>query len=512
MRKWSPLVAVCLGTFMLLVDVTIVNVALPAMATALDASFAALQWVVDGYALALAALLLVGGSAADRYGRRATYLAGLVGFAAGSLACGLAPTAGLLVAARVVQGAGAAAMFAATTALLQHTYTGRDRGTAFGVWGAVSGAAAAAGPVLGGLLTQGVGWRAVFLVNLPVAVLAVALTLRSVPESRGPRGGVDVAGGLSFTVAAAGLVFGLISGADRGWTAPVTLAGLGTAAGALAGFVAVERTRAHPLLDLGLFRRPSFAVLMVAAVALQAAAFGPLAYVSIRLQSLGGLGPVRAGLAVVPLSVAAFAVSASVGRLLHGIPPRLPVGGGLLLVGAGALLLTAAGPDSGPAALLPGLAVTGLGVGLATPVLVSATLAAVPGHRAGMAGGAVNTFRQLGTALGIAVFGTLLSTRIDAVVAADPGVRDPAATAAAVARGATGTVLAAAPAGARAHLAGLADRAYADGLDLVFLVAGAVALLAGALVLAVRPAPAATPPGPGAGAEPGAGRVSPGIR
>ncbi|MEV6630444.1 DHA2 family efflux MFS transporter permease subunit [Actinoplanes sp. NPDC051470] len=482
MRKWSPLVAVSLGTFMLLVDVTIVNVALPSMALALDTSFTALQWVIDGYSLALAALLLVAGACADRYGRRAAYVGGVALFALASLACGLAPSPEALVAARLVQGIGAAAMFAATTALLQSSYTGRDRGTAFGVWGAVSGASAAAGPILGGLLTEGVNWRAIFLVNIPVAVVTVVLTWKVVPETRNPAGRVDWAGGAAFTVAAAALTYALIAGGEHGWSGPRTVSGLAIAAVALLGFVAVERKQAHPLLDLRLFRSASFTALMIAAVVLQGAAFGPLAYVSVWLQSLLGLGPVDAGLVVLPLCVASFVVSAAVGRLLHGISPRMPVGVGLLFIGAGALLMTLVGPGSGWGALVPGLAVAGVGVGLAMPVLVSATLAAVPHERAGMAGAAVNTFRQLGMALGIAVLGTLFSGRLEDSLHAT--VTDAHATAAGLSRGAAQSILAHAP-----QLNEAAHRAFADGLDLIFLGSGVAALLGGVLVLAVvRPA------------------------
>jgi EmrB/QacA subfamily drug resistance transporter len=484
MRKWSPLVAVCLGTFMLLVDVTIVNVALPSMALALDTSFTSLQWVIDGYALSLAALLLVAGSLADRYGRRGAYVVGLIVFALASLACGLAPSAGALIAARLVQGVGAEAMFAATTALLQSSYSGRDRGTAFGVWGAVNGASAAAGPLLGGVLTQGISWRAIFLVNLPVAVVAVVLALRVLPETKSASGRVDALGGLTFTLATAAAVFGLISGGEHGWGDTTTVASFAVAAAALAGFLVVERRSAHPLLDLGLFRRPSFVVLMLTAVILSAAAFGPFAYTSLWLQSLLGLGPIRAGLVVLPLSVASFAVSAFLGRLLHGRSPRLPVGIGMLLIGAGSLLMMLVASTSGWVVLLPGLVVSGLGVGLATPVLVSAVLATVPGHRAGMAGGAVTTFRQLGMAVGIAVLGTVFAGRIADVVAGG-SVPDPGAVAGALSSGGAAQVLAAAPAPGRAALTALAHRAFASGLDQVFLVCGVSALVCGVLVLAV---------------------------
>lgn len=492
MRKWLPLTAVCLGTFVLLLDVTIVNVALPAVATSLSASFSDLQWVVDGYALALAALLLLAGAVADRAGRRATFVAGLVLFAAASVACGASPSAAFLVVSRVVQGVGGAAVFAATTALLSTSYSGRDRGTAFGVWGAVSGAAAAAGPLVGGVLVEALSWRWVFFVNLPVAAVAVVLALRSLPETRHPAGRLDVGGAVSFTLAAASLVLGLIRGGEHGWTSTGAVAAFGVSALAVVVFALVERRVSAPLLDLRLLRAPSFSGLLVVAVLMQAAAFGTLAYASLWLQSLLGLDAVRAGLVVLPLSVVAFVVSAAVGRLLHDRAPWVPIAAGMALIGAGDLLVVAALHARTPAdwvALVPGMVVVGLGVGLGTPVLVSAALAGVPHHRAGMASGAVNTARQLGMALGIAVLGSVLSARVLSVVAAAPGVPEPERFAAGLTSGGAQQLLAAVPAGARSAAVELAHTAFAAGLDRVFLVAG-LAGLAGALVglVALRPA------------------------
>ncbi|GAA4831300.1 MFS transporter [Actinomycetospora corticicola] len=473
MRRWWPLVAICLGTFMLLVDVTIVNVALPAMAGSLESSFAGLQWVIDGYALALAALLMVTGSLADRFGRRRLYLVGLGVFAAASLACGLAPTAGALVAARVVQGAGGAAMFATTAALVAITYHGRDRGTAFGVWGAVNGLAAACGPLVGGVLTEVWGWRAIFLVNLPVAALAVALTLAVVARDVRVDGAtrIDLAGAAAFTAASTALVYGLIEAGAVGWSAVGTVVPLVAAAVALAVFVAVERRVAHPVLDLALFRNRSFAALMVAAAVLSGAAFAHLALVSLWLQEVLRLSPIRAGLAVVPLSIASFVVSAAAGRLLHGGSPARPVAGGLALIGFGVLLLGVVDAGSGPWALAPGLVVCGLGVGLATPVLVSATLAVLPPAKAGVGSAAVNTFRQLGLAVGLAVLGTVFAGYANPT---DPGAPG-----------------------------------YTDGLDAVFLTAGVAALAAAVLVVVLVRRPTSEPaavasaaPGPAAPTEP----------
>jgi EmrB/QacA subfamily drug resistance transporter len=485
MRPWWPLVAVCLGTFMLLVDVTIVNVALPPIAASLGTSFGALQWVIDGYALALAALLMVTGTLADRFGRRRVYVVGLVVFAIASLACGLAPSAGALVAARVVQGIGGAAMFATTAAILATTYHGPRRGVAFGVWGAVNGLAAACGPLLGGLLTEAWGWRAIFLVNLPVAVLAVALTLAVVTESAaGARSRIDVLGAVTFTVASAALVYGLVSAGEHGWGATVTVVALALAAAALVGFLVVEHRSAAPMLDLGLFADPSFAALMVAAAVLQAAAFAHLALVSLWLQSVLGLSPIRAGLVAVPLSVASFVVSVAAGRFLHGGSPARPIAGGLALIGIGVLLMTVVGPTSGPWSLFAGLVVAGLGVGLATPVLVSATLGVLPPHRAGVGSAAVNTFRQLGLAVGLAVLGTIFAGRVTTVLTG-AGIADPTTTANALAGG---------KAGSTGVPMATVHQAFAAGLDTVFTVAGVCAVVAAVLVAVfVRPAPVLEP-------------------
>ncbi|GIJ44293.1 MFS transporter [Virgisporangium aliadipatigenens] len=450
MRKWWPLVAVCLGAFMLLVDVTIVTVALPDMAGDLKASFSELQWVMDVYALALAALLLGAGSLADLLGRRRVYVAGLLFFALASLACGLAPNAATLIAARAAQGLGGAAMFATTMALLNSTYRGRDRGMAFGVWGAVNGAAAAAGPILGGLLTEHLDWRAIFLVNLPVSVITVVLTLAVVAESRRADGArPDPWGMLFFTAAAGALTYGLIEAGDRGFTAGRTLLAFAVAACASVAFVVVENRRPQPMLDLALFRRPSFVAVMLAGALLMASAFAILAYTSVWLQQVLGLGPVRAGAALVPMAAAAFVSSGLSGRFLANVAPRLPIGVGLLLVAAGSAAQAVLDASSDAWAVLPGLVVGGIGVGVSIPVLSSAVMASVPAERGGMAAGALNTFRQLGYALGVAVLGLVF--------------RD----------------------GVEGHPAGGPRAAYATALDHAYLVAAGFGVVGGLLVLAL---------------------------
>ena len=451
MRKWGPLLGICLGAFMLLMDVTITTVAMPAIGRGLHASFTALQWVLDGYALALAALMLGAGSLADLLGRRAVYLAGVAVFAAASLTCALAPSGGVLVAARVVQGAGGAAMFATTVALITATYDGRDRGIAFGVWGAVNGGAAAAGPLLGGVLVAHVGWRAIFWVNLPIAVVAAIVTAATVRESRNPAGGrVDVPGMVAFTAGTSAIVYALSRGEGDGWTSPHILGALAGGLALLVIFALVERRTRHPMLDPGLFRGRSFTGIMLAALIVQGSAFGYLVYTSLWLQFVLRLSAVRAGLALVPLAVTAFVVSAAVGRFLHGRAPGPVIAVGALLVGAGAFAQAGLDAGSSANALLPGLVVAGVGVGLATPVLVSAAMAAAPPERAGMAGGAVNTVRQFGFAVGVALFGTVFQARAGQ---APSGVREAGA--------------------------------FATGLDHVYVAAGIGGVAASVLVVAL---------------------------
>ncbi|WP_369231930.1 MFS transporter [Streptomyces sp. R21] len=469
MRTWGPLTAVCLGTFMLLLDVTIVVVALPDMARSLHASLSDLQWVVDGYALALAALLLGIGAAADILGRRKVHVAGVALFAAASLLCGLASGPGMLVAARALQGVGAAAMFATTLPLLGSVYHGRQRSTALGIWGAVSGGAAAVGPVLGGLLTEGPGWRWIFFVNLPVSVASIWLTLRVVPESRGPRGmRIDWAGTATFAGFAGALTYGVVRAGSDGWTSTAPTASFVLAALALAGFVLVERRVAHPLLDLSLLRKPAFVGVMVGALAFNGVAFGVIPYLSIWMQTVLGMSPVRGGLTLLPLTGASVVVAILAGKLLHGVPARLTIGGGLLLIGSGAFCQAVLDADTSWTMLIPGLVLVGTGTGFVSPSIAGAALAAVPQERSGMAGGAVNTVRQLGYALGVAVFGTVLTSRMQ-----DTLPHDAAHTLAGGGAGAlSGTF--------SEHTL---RAAFASGLDTASVAAGVTGMIAGALVL-----------------------------
>jgi EmrB/QacA subfamily drug resistance transporter len=467
MRKWWPLVAVCAGACMLLIDVTIVTVALPDMARQLNTTFSDLQWVIDLYALVLGALVLTVGAVADRLGRRRIYLTGLVLFAASSLACGLAPNVGVLIAARGVQGIGAAAMFATTMALISNMYSGRDRGMAFGVWGAVNGAASAVGPIVGGLLTANFGWRWIFLVNLPISVIAVVLTLRFVTESSDPYPRrIDLPGMVTFTVAAAALTYALIRGT---WASGETIALVVVAVAALVAFVVAERRSAAPMLDLSLLRSRLFTAMLLGGGLLSAAAWAAMTYQSLWLQSVLGLSAIQAGLVFLPAAGAAFLVSGQVGRFLHRTSPRWMVGTGLLVIAIGALSEAVVKQNSSWPVLIPGLVLIGVGAGLAMASLTSTALAAVPGERAGMAGGALSAFRQLGYAFGIAVLGEVFR----AGLTRSAGTR----LSATLSGGQAQAVIARAP-----GLSPVVHRAFASGLDFAALVAAGLGAVAAILV------------------------------
>ena len=411
MRKWAPLIAICLGTFMLLIDITIVNVALPDLTKDLGATFSQLQWVIDIYALALAALLLGAGSIADAIGLKKVYLVGLIVFALASLACGTAQNVQWLIFARGVQGIGGAAMFATTIALINTSYSGRDREAAYGIWGAVSGAGAGAGVVVGGVLTQFLSWHWVFLVNLPIAAIAIGLTAAVFTAGGSERVRLDLGGMITFTTAATLITLATIRAGEDGWTAsgPTIAFVLGFAA--LVVFVLIQRRHPSPLIDLNLLRSRAFAGAVLAAMLLSLSAFGALILVSIWLQSVVGLDPLGAGLALLPLAGTAFVVAGGFGRFMNRVSPAAPIAGGLLFIGTGGLLLNLVQADSSWPALTPGLIVIGIGVGLSTPPLTSAALAAVPKERSGMASGIVNTARQLGLAFGVAILGTVFTAR-----------------------------------------------------------------------------------------------------
>jgi EmrB/QacA subfamily drug resistance transporter len=412
-RKWWTLIAVCTATFMLLLDITVVNVALPDIQRSLHASFSDLQWVVDAYSLTLAAFLLTAGVMGDMFGRREVFAIGLGIFSVASLVCGLATSSTMLNFSRAVQGVGGAVMFATSVALIASAFHGRDRGTAFGIYGAVLGGAVAVGPLIGGAITSGIGWRWIFFVNVPIGVVAVFITLAKVQESKDPNTRrVDWIGFISFSVSLFFLVLALVRGNSDGWGSTLIIGLFVGAAVLMTVFLVAEWRQKDPMLDLGLFRRPAMVGVSATAFTLSASIFAMFLYLTLYIQDDLGYGPLAAGIRFLPITVMAFVVAPVAGKLTVRMQSRYLLSVGLLLVTGGLLLMATTHPDSGWTQLLPGYIVAGAGIGMVNPVLASASIAVVPFQRSGMASGANSTFRQVGIATGIAGLGAVFASQI----------------------------------------------------------------------------------------------------
>jgi EmrB/QacA subfamily drug resistance transporter len=490
-RKWT-LVAVCTTTFMLLLDITIVNVALPSIQKDLSASLTGLQWVVDAYALTLAALILTAGALADRYGRRLLFLVGVVVFTGSSLVCGFAWNIAALDIARAVQGVGGAALFATALALIGHEYRGRELGGAIAIWGATIGAAVASGPLVGGILTDALSWRWVFFVNVPVGVFALFAGLTQMRESR-DEGAVraDFWGLATLSASLFLIVFGLLRGNTSGWSSALILSCLIGGAALLVVFVLVEHMQERPMLDITLFRQPAFLGVSIATFCIGAGMFAQFPYLSIYLQSVLGYSPLAAGVRFLPITVFVFAVPLTMRRFAPGAPFRVVIAAGLALVAAALFLMHGLTGSSHWTALLPGFIVGGIGIGLANPAIAAAALRVVDPARTGMASGVNNAFRLSGVAVGVAALGAVLESRAADSLASSLG---PHGRALGQAVASTGTRVA----GSHPGLAQAASTAFVSGLNGVLLVGGIVvavgAVAAALLMRAPRPvtAPAAT--------------------
>ena len=497
-RKWWTLIVVCLAIFMLLLDITIVNVALPKLQRELHASFTDLQWVIDAYALALAALVLNAGSLADLLGRKRVFIAGVVIFTAASALCGAATTPLFLILSRALQGVGGAIMFATSLALLSQEFHGRERGTAFGIWGATTGAAVAVGPLIGGALTTWAGWRWIFFVNLPIGAATVAGSMLQLRETRDEEhGGIDSLGLATLAGGLAALVLGLLRGNDWGWTSGRVIGVFGAAAALLVAFVAVELGQARPMFDVTLFRKPAFAGAQTTAFALSSAVFALFLYLTLYFQNVLGYSPIAAGLRFLPTTLLSFAVAPVAGKLSAQVPVRLLLGIGLLLDSGALVLMHGLTPSSGWTDLLPGLILLGAGIGLVNPPLASAAISVVEPRRAGMASGINSTFRQVGIATGIAALGALFQSHIRSDLAAKVAGGHGDELARAVASGNARQALRNLPPQVQTATLHAARSAFVGALNEIFLVAAGVAfvgaLLAFALVrqrdFAVSPAP-----------------------
>lgn len=405
------LVVMCVGYFLVLLDVTIVNVALPQIGVGLGAGASDLQWVVDGYALALASLLLAGGTVGDLRGHKRVVLSGLSVFGVASLGCGLAPTTGVLVGARIAQGIGAALLLPGTLAIISNAFPGKaEQARAIGIWAGIGSIALPAGPLIGGALVQGLGWRAVFFLNVPIVLAAGVVAVRVVHESqeaqtrRLDRAGV-VLGGLLL----ASVTFAVIEGGHGGLDGPVVIA-IVAAIALFVDFLVVERSSPDPMLPLALFRRAAFSAANAVAGAMNLGTLGLLFLLTLFLQTVQHRSALAAGVAVLPLFLPLTVLAPLAGRLTARIGPKLPMTAGLVIAAAGVALLARLQPDSSYLTLLPAMLLWGVGLGLLTPAVVSAAVAAVEPDRAGLASGVNNTARQAGGAIGIAAFGAVAGT------------------------------------------------------------------------------------------------------
>jgi EmrB/QacA subfamily drug resistance transporter len=488
-RKWWTLFAVSVATFMLLLDITVVNVALPSIRDDLGASFTDLQWVVDAYALTLAALVLTAGSLADRLGRRRVFVAGLTIFTGASMLCALAPDPTFLNLARAIQGVGGAIMFAVSLALIaQEFVAGRERGMAMGIYGATIGIAVAIGPLVGGALTDSLGWESIFYLNVPIGIAAIAVTCLRVRESRDPNATrVDWPGVVTFSAALFVLVLALVRGNDEGWGSTLIVSLLAGAGALLLAFVAIERRVAEPMLPLELFKRPAFTGVQLAAFAISSSIFALFLYLTLYLQNYLGLSPFQAGLRYLPITVVSFFAAPVAGALLSRVHARVMLGVGLAGVGAGLLLMSGIDAGSDWTTLLGGFLVAGAAVGLINPVVADVAVSVVPKERSGMAAGINDTFRQVGVAVGIAVWGAIFvgrgADKVAELTAGTPTANGgrPRELVEAASSGNLDQALQAVPPSARHTVANAAREGFLSGLNDV-LTLGAVVSFAGAVL------------------------------
>lgn len=406
--RWLVLTVMCVGYFLVLLDVTVINVALPQIGAGLGASVSGLQWVVDGYALALAALLLAGGTIGDLRGHKPVVLTGLAVFGVASLMCGLAPSAGVLIVGRVVQGIGAALLLPGTLTIISRSFPERgEQARAVGIWAGVGSSALPAGPLLGGLLVQGPGWRWVFFLNIPIVLIAGAVALRIVRADADRRAGhLDRTGVVLGAVTLAAMTFAVIQAGHTGLGAATVIA-IVVAVLALAGFLRTEHTVAEPMLPLPLFRRPAFSTANSVAAVMNLGTLGLLFLLTLYLQSVQHRSALEAGVAVLPLFLPLTVLAPIAGRVTARRGPKPMMLVGLLLAALGVALTATWTADTAYPMLLPAMLGWGVGLGLLTPAAVAAAIAAAPPQRSGLASGVNNTARQAGGAIGIAAYGAI---------------------------------------------------------------------------------------------------------
>ncbi|MBA3843833.1 MAG: MFS transporter [Actinobacteria bacterium] len=411
-KKWWTLAAVSVGLFMIMLDNTVVNVALPSIKHSLGMSIEGLEWVVAGYALTFAAFMLIGGKLADYVGRRRIFMVGLAVFTAASLACGLAPNGGFLIGARIVQGLGGALMNPATLSIITATFEPRERGKAIGIWAGVSAMALAIGPLVGGLLTEHVNWNWIFFVNVPIGILGLVATPLFIDESRdqSAQQRLDIPGLATSALGLFSLTYAFIEANNYGWTSPRILAAFAIAVIALGGFVLLERHQRAPMLDLSLFRNRTFGGANAAMLFVGLAMFGTFFYVSLYMQNVLHYSPVEAGASFLPMTVLIILIAPRAGALTDRVGSRWLVGIGMTLLSAMLFYYTQLGAHERFWNLLPGLLLGGIGMGMTMTPVTAAAMSAVAVDKAGVGSAVLNSSRQVGGSLGIAVMGSIVAS------------------------------------------------------------------------------------------------------
>jgi EmrB/QacA subfamily drug resistance transporter len=413
-RKWWTLLAVSFGLFMIMLDNTVVNVALPSIQRDLNVDFSSLEWVVNGYFLTFAVLMLTGGKLADLFGRRRIFILGLVVFTLSSLACGLATNGETLIAARAVQGVGAALMNPATLSIITATFPPRQRGMAMGIWVGVSAVALALGPITGGLLAEHADWSWIFFINVPIgafAILAARIVIKETKDTSLEQR-LDLPGLASSGAGLLALTYALIEANAKGWTSPEILSLFGVAVVGFAAFIALERRQRAPMLDLSLFRNPTFTGANLTMLLVALSMFGVFFFVSLFVQNILGYSPVEAGASFLPMTLCIIFFAPVAGKLSDRIGSRLLMSGGMVLVAVSLVLFSLLDETSSFWNLFPALLVGGAGMAMAMTPTTSAAMSSVPVDKAGVGSGVLNSSRQVGGSLGIAIMGAILGSYI----------------------------------------------------------------------------------------------------
>jgi EmrB/QacA subfamily drug resistance transporter len=415
-RKWWTLAAVAFGLFMIMLDNTVVNVALPSIQRDFQTDLSELEWVVNGYALTFGVLMLTGGKLADLLGRRRIFITGLAIFTAASLACGLATSAEFLIGARVVQGVGSALMNPATLSIIIATFPPRQRGMAIGIWAGVSAMALAVGPLLGGLITEHIDWSWVFFINVPVGILGIVVARLVIDESRDTSAEqrLDLPGLVVSAIALFALTYGLIEANQHGWTSPLILTLFAIAAVGLVAFVLLELHQRVPMLDLTLFKNPTFAGANTVMLLVGLAMFGIFLFVTLYMQNVLGYSPTQAGAAFLPMTILIVIFAPLAGKLSDRVGSRWLMAGGLVLISLSLLLDTRFDASSTYWDILPAFVVGGIGMGFAMTPTTAAAMGSVPVDKAGVGSAVLNSMRQVGGSLGIAVLGAIVASYITA--------------------------------------------------------------------------------------------------